>query len=121
MRTMSFAMTTDQIRNRTKTVTRRMGLLNLTAGEQIRAVKKGMGLKPGEKIEPLAVLRAVSVRHESLDRMLDDEDYGADECKREGFENLSPAEFIRFFCKSHKGCRPDTIVTRIEFAYESNS
>lgn len=125
MRNMSFALTTDQIRARTKTVTRRMGWLNLKPGDQIRAVKKGMGLKPGEKIEPLAVLRVVDVRREPLGRMRDDINYGIEECKREGFGEHPvycwPSMFVEFFCSTHKGCTADSDVTRIEFEYSSHS
>ncbi|MEV0029564.1 hypothetical protein [Nocardia sp. NPDC050793] len=31
---------------------------------------------------------------------------------------MDTAEFIAFFCASHRGCQPDTIVTRIEWRYE---
>ena len=44
-RNMSFAMTTEQIRARTKTVTRRFGWWFLKAGDQVWAVEKAMGLK----------------------------------------------------------------------------
>jgi len=67
---MSFALTTAQILNREKRVTRRMGWLNLKPGDRIRAVKKAMGLKKGESIEELAVLKVIDVRREPLDRML---------------------------------------------------
>jgi hypothetical protein len=30
---------------------------------------------------------------------------------------MTPAEFIAFFCQSHKGCTPDTEVTRIEWRW----
>jgi hypothetical protein len=50
-RLMSFAHTTDQIRNRTKTVTRRNGWADLKPGELFWAVEKAMGLKPGEKVK----------------------------------------------------------------------
>ena len=65
---MSFALTTEQIFNRTKTVTRRVGWTFLKPGDLLCAVRKGQGLKKGEKVERLATLRVVSVRRESLDR-----------------------------------------------------
>lgn len=117
MRNMSFALTTDQIRNGSKTVTRRAGWLHLKPGDMLRPVKKCMGLKPGDKIEPLrAPLRVVSVRREPL-RWLTDSVFGDDECKREGFPDMTPAEFVAMFCATHKGCTPETDVTRIEFEY----
>ncbi|TXH46022.1 MAG: ASCH domain-containing protein [Desulfurellales bacterium] len=109
MRNMSFAITTRQIVDRTKTVTRRRGWKTLKPGTLIRAVKKGMGLKPGEQLEPLAVLCVVDVRREPL-HAIDDEDV-----QREGF--VMPAhEFVEMFCR-HMGGDRNQILTRIEFRY----
>lgn len=110
MRNMSFAMTTNQIRAKSKTVTRRLGWRNLKPGTQIQACVKCQGLKPGEKIERLCVLEIVSVRRERLDAITQED------VRAEGFPHLSPAEFIEIFCAG-MGCTPDTEVTRIEFAY----
>lgn len=118
---MSFRLTTEQIRNRTKTVTRRRGWGFLKPGDLIQAIEKGQGLKKGEKVNRLAVLRVVDVRHEPLNRMVTDLDYGIEECKREGFEHDKrlrwPSEFVSFFCESHRPCEPHFLVTRIEFKY----
>ena len=56
MRNMSFYHTTEQIRNRSKTVTRRLGWAFLKPGDRVRAIVKGRGLKKGQKVEPLAGL-----------------------------------------------------------------
>lgn len=119
---MSFALTTEQVLNRTKTVTRRLGWKNLQRGTLVRAVRKGMGLKKGEKVEELAIIRIVDVRQEYLIAMLDDVDYGVDEVKREGLAEHpavqgSPYAFIDFFCASHRPCEQTWSVTRIEFEY----
>jgi len=118
---MSVALTIDQVKDETKTVTRRLGWTHLKPGQLFCAVKKGMGLKPGEKIERLKILRAVDVRHEPLRRMTDELEYGMEECVREGFPPPSsycwPSEFVRFFCETHTGCRPETVITRIQFNY----
>jgi hypothetical protein len=37
------------------------------------------------------------------------------EVRREGFPDKTPEWFIDHFCKFHKGCRPDSIITKIEF------
>lgn len=58
-RNISFALTTDQIRDRTKTVTRRKGWKFLKAGDTLNACVKCMGLRPGEQIERLAIIRVV--------------------------------------------------------------
>ncbi len=123
MRNMSFALTTEQIMEGTKTVTRRLGWLNLKVGQQIRPVRKCMGLRPGEKIDVLRPpLTIVSVRREPLSAMLEDHAYGLHECQLEGFghhpDYREPSSFVTMFCATHKGCNPETVVTRIEFAYE---
>jgi hypothetical protein len=120
MRNMSFSLTTAQVLAQTKDVTRRMGWLKLKAGDLVQPVKKCMGLKPGEKIEKLgSPIRIVSVRREQLDCMT--LDYGFSEVEREGFAGHPafcwPSEWIKMFCSTHKGCAPDTVITRIEFAY----
>jgi hypothetical protein len=79
---------------------------------------KSQGLKRGEKVEKLAVVRVVSVRREPLFTMLDRTlFYGMNECRREGFPDLTPVEFVEMFCRSHRGCTPETVITRIEFEY----
>ncbi len=118
MRNMSFALTTEQVMDGTKTVTRRLGWLHLKPGDKVRPVLKCMGLRPGEKVVPLRdPLTTVGKRREPLRRLIDEPEYGRDECRREGFPLLSPAEFVSMFCATHKGCTPDTVVTRIKFDY----
>jgi hypothetical protein len=80
-----------------------------------------MGLKPGEKIEKLAVIEVVSVRREKLRRMRDELFYGIDEVQKEGFSYCTPksnwaGQFILMFCK-HMAVDSETEVTRIEFKY----
>ena len=117
MKNISFQLTMPQIRARTKTVTRRMGWLDLKAGDLLCGVEKGQGLKPGEKINRLCTIRVVHVRREKLSKMTDDLDYGRAECVREGFPEMMPAEFVAIFCASHKKCTPESDVTRIKFEY----
>lgn len=118
MRNMSFSITTGQIQDGTKTVTRRLGWLHLKVGDMVRPVRKCMGLKPGEKVEALCdPVRVVSLSREPLLWMTEDFKYGRAECIREGFPDLTPAQFVAMFCASHKGCTPETIITRIEFEY----
>lgn len=118
MRNISFAITTQQFISQTKTVTRRVGWRDLKPGERLQAVEKCMGLKLGEKMKKLGTVRVLTVRREPLREMTDNPIYGIQECIREGFPNLSPAEFVAMFCKTHKDCRPETRVTRIEYEYE---
>lgn len=123
MRAMSFMLTTPQMRAETKTVTRRVGWTNLKPGDRIKAVEKGMGLKKGERQVVIGVIEVVSIRLEALEILPNSRmtslgpDYGDQECVKEGFPELSPSEFVTMFCASHKGCTPETIVTRIEFKH----
>lgn len=121
MRNISFALTKEQIKDRSKTVTRRVGWRSLRVGELLQGVEKCQGLKKGETISRLAVIAVTDVRLEPLDRMITDFDYGFSECAKEGFADhpqlMWPTEFVEFFCKSHNGCTPTTEVTRIEFRY----
>ncbi len=118
MRNMSFSMTTEQILNGSKGVTRRLAWLKLVGktGISLQAIKQGMGLKKGEHPEKLRVIRTISSRMEPLNLMIDDWLYGEREVIREGFPEMSPAEFVEMFCR-HNKCRADRIINRIEFEY----
>lgn len=122
---MSFALTTEQILSRTKTVTRRLGWEFLKPGDLVRAVVKAQGLKKGEKVEPLATLRIIDVRREPLWNLENSFDEGANgyawsEIVKEGFDGDphwgAPGCFVDMFCDTH-GCEPSVEVTRIEFEY----
>lgn len=108
-RLISFSMTEPQFLDGSKTVTRRMGWLRLKAGDRLMAVRKAMGLKKGEKAHRLGLIEVVSVRRETLWKIT------KDECRREGFPEMTPRQFIVFFCRGHAGCSPLSDVTRIEF------
>jgi hypothetical protein len=114
-RNISFALTTAQFRDRTKTVTRRLGWKFLKPGDVLCGCVKCMGLKPGEQIERLGMIRVVSVRREPLSAM-SKTCYGDQEAIREGFPELTGFGFARMFCK-HMGGDQKQIVTRIEFEY----
>lgn len=119
MRAISFALTTSQFLDGSKTVTRRMGWLRLKIGDVLCAVEKSQGLKRGEKVKRLGTIRVVDIRREPLMRMLDDIDYGISETAKEGFASphpcWRPSVFAEFFCDTHKDCRFTTELTRIEF------
>ena len=114
-RRISFWLTKRQFLDGTKTVTRRMGWEHLRGGEELVAIEKGQGMKAGDAQIVLGRIRVRSARRESLDRMTIDEDYGQRECEREGFPEMTPEQFVEFFCKSHTGCYPSRRITRIEF------
>jgi hypothetical protein len=110
---MSFAITTEQIKARTKDVTRRLGWTFLKPGDVLNAVNKSMGLKKGEKPEVYCQIRAVSVHQEPLCWITEEE------VAREGYPGQTPEFFIDKFCKAMK-CPPEQTVTRIEFAYSED-
>lgn len=118
-RNISFALTTQQFLDGSKTVTRRLGWDKLRVGDILCAVEKGQGLKPGEKVKRLGMIRIADVRREPLCRITDDLNYGLSETAKEGFPDgspyHSPREFVKFFCASHRPCEPGWNVTRIEF------
>lgn len=142
MRNMSFALTKDQVCDRSKHVTRRLGWHHAEPGEIVQAVERAQGLRKGQKVVPVARIRIVGVRRERLRRMTDDPAYGASECVLEGFPKLTPAGFVQMFCATHRvkerhpgaietrrgnvlpatilttrPCTPDDEITRIEFVY----
>jgi hypothetical protein len=114
MRHISFALTTPQIRARSKTVTRRLGWRNLQPGTLLQGCVKCQGLKKGERVEKLCVIRVVAARIEPLNAITQED------VVREGFPGMSPAEFVQMFCK-HNGCTPGTAITRIEFTYKEET
>jgi len=111
----SFSATMPQFRDGSKTVTRRTGWLNLKSGDELCAVEKAMGLKKGEKVKRLGMIRVVSVRREEIIAIRN-----AD-VVREGFPEMNASQFIDFYCKLNK-CKPSDLCTRIEFErVESNA
>jgi IS5 family transposase len=125
MRNMSFAMTEQQVRDRTKSVTRRLGWEKLKPGELVRAVIKCQGLKKGEHVEELAIIRIVDVRREMLIAMVEDSDYGFAECIKEGFKDhpqySRPTLFVEMFCAMNRPCEPSWYITRIQFEYVTDT
>lgn len=128
MRNISFALTTEQIRKQTKTVTRRIGSEFLKHGDLLQPVEKCQGLKNGERMTKIGgPIRVVSVRREPLSAIQ------KPDVIREGFPNLTAAEFVDFFCRNNRiqfwpelgergyphrrsrPCQPSDEVTRIEF------
>ncbi len=116
MRNMSFAMTTEQVRNQTKSVTRRFGWWFLKPGDVVQPVVKGMGLKKGEKVEKIGPpIRIVSTRRELVG------DVTAAECVREGFPGMSPSYFVRLLTDDFRKATITSPVNRIEFVYLDNA
>jgi hypothetical protein len=108
---MSVALTEDAVRARTKTVTRRLGWQVLRPGDRVTLCRKVMGRRRGEPVERIVDVEIVDVRRERLDAIT------ADDVVLEGFPSWTPAEFVAFFCRTHKGCTPDSEVTRVQWRY----
>ena len=115
-RNMSFALTTQQYIDHTKTVTRRNGWLFTRVGDVHNGVEKSQGLRKGEKIVKFGQHRVVSVRRELLSRLIDYPNYGRSEVIKEGFPHLTPHQFVDMYCR-HNKCTSNKIVTRIKFEY----
>lgn len=109
-RNMSFFITTAQVRDKSKVITRRLGWLFAKPGDIVNACVKCQGLKKGEKIEKICQIKIISIHREPL-YCVDDK-----EVSREGFIGKTAEWFVEMFCKANK-CTESTIVTRIEFKY----
>jgi hypothetical protein len=126
MRRISFNLTQEQVRNRTKTVTRRLGWRNVKVGEVLRAVDR-LRVK---NAETLAIIEVVSARRETLFELLkaadgsgydggDKNPYAISEMEREGFPGMAPLAFVALLTEGN-GLSPhanNVEVTRIEFRY----
>lgn len=108
---MSFALTTEQVRSRQKTVTRRKGWKHAKVGDIVQPVVKGQGLKKGEHPEKIGgPIRFTSVSQVVLG------DISPQDVYREGFPQMTAREFVAMF-KQHNGGLKDQVVTRIQFEY----
>ena len=111
MRLISFALTTAAVRRREKTVTRRNGWTFAKVGDVLQPVVKCQGIPKGGHVEKIGgPIRIVDVRRERLDTIT------AEDVLREGFPNLTPAQFVAFYVGANGG-RPYQFVTRIQFEY----
>lgn len=117
MSNMSFALTTCQIRARTKDVTRRLGWRKLRPGTVVQAVVKSQGLRKGEHPEVLDRIRILRNDPEPLNEIVHRPCRGVtSEVEREGFLLLTPQEFVAMF-RQHMRCKADAVIRRIEFEY----
>lgn len=119
-KSISFFLTTQQILDRTKSVTRRRKAKKparrLKPGELFWAVEKVQGLKKGEKHKRLSLLRCLK----NDDVVLNGPTLTIADVGREGFPDRSPIEFVAMFCREMK-CQADEEVQRIEFEYVDES
>lgn len=112
MQNMSFSKTTEQVRNKIKTVTRRFGWWSLKPCTKLWAVEKSQGLKKGEKVVRIWMIEIVSAREEQVQ----DIRHQPDDLILEGFPDMTASEFIELLCKG-TGKTETSPVNRIEFKY----
>jgi hypothetical protein len=122
-------LTEDAVRDRRKTVTRRLGWWEdrhgrrlILPAQRLTLVRKAMGRKPGEELVRLAEVEVVDVRRERLWDITDDD------VVREGVDpslfderytdtgQPTPQAWVRWFC-DEMDVDPDRVVTRIEWRY----
>ena len=108
---LSFFLTTTQMRSRSKTVTRRLRC-KLKPGELFWAVVKKQGLKKGEKVERIVLCRCLK----NDPSVLNGPDLTIADVAREGFPEMSPVEFVAMFVK-HMKCAADEEVRRVAFEF----
>lgn len=109
-RNMSFMLTTEQVRNKTKTVTRRLGWWFLKPGDILNAVEKCQGLKKGEKVKRICQIRIVDTTSYPLYYI------PRGDVVKEGFPDMVHNDFINMFMKEMK-CGYSQKINRIEFKY----
>jgi hypothetical protein len=107
-RRMSCSMTIDAVRSQTKTVTRRHvdTWKNLTVGDRLTLIEKGMGLPKGASQVVICEVEIVNVRVERLGRIT------ADDVVREGLSEMTELEFMEFWAKGHGYGSPSYTVLR---------
>ena len=111
-RLMSVSLTEAAVVERRKTVTRRKGWTTLKPGTRLTLCRKVMGRKPGDPLVRLAEVEVLHVTREPLAMIHAD----PADVVREGFPDLSPDEFVRYFCE-HMGGDAWQVVTRIGWRY----
>ena len=121
-RLMSVALTEPQVRDQSKTVTRRLGRKFLKQGDIVTLVRKSMGLRKGEKVVRICDVEVVRVRREPV-WCITDEDIVREAVPWDRFDELwadtnqaTHGAWVRWFCRQMK-CTPCTEVTRIEWRY----
>jgi len=110
-RNMSFFYTQEQIRNKTKTVTRRLGWNFLKPGDILNACVKCQGLKKGEKIEKICQIRVRQIYRQWLWQITNDD------VIKEGFPDMTTYQFVKMYRERMGLSCGHATVNRIEFDY----
>ncbi len=121
-RLMSVALTEQAVRERRKTVTRRLGWKFVRPGDRLTLCRKVMGRKAGEPLERIAEVEVVSVRREQLWHITDEdvvlEAVDPDLFEERYLDSGQPTTnaWVEWFCEQ-MNVMPDDLVTRIEWRY----
>lgn len=118
-RRMSCSITIAQVRDRSKTVTRRHEdtWVDLAAGDELILIEKGMGLPRGAKQVVIGRVRVTSVRLEPLGEVT------AAEITAEGFDGWAIEQFIAMWAAAHgygmiaQEAAREIVCRRIEWEY----
>lgn len=122
-RLMSVAYTEQAVRERRKTVTRRLGWRFLKPGDRLTLCRKVMGRKPGEPLERIAEVEVTSVYRGPL--YITDEDIVREGVPQEEFavfdhdrecSECRRIAWLEWFATT-MGCAIGADVTRIEWRY----
>ena len=80
-----------------------------TAGATWNPVTGARSCPRGEALQRIAAVEVMSVCREDA--------ITAADVAAEGFPQMTLAQFVSLFCRTHSGCGPGTEVTRIEWRY----
>jgi hypothetical protein len=119
-RLMSVAYTEEQVRARTKHVTRRAGWEFARPGDRVILCRKVMG-RQGTPLVRIVAVELLDVRREPLALMIERPDYGDAEVTLEGFPDLSPLNFIEHYFEEAQGIGRYDDVTRLEWVYREDA
>ncbi len=119
MRNISFIATKEQVRERTKDVTRRVGWSDLKPGDRLMACEKCQGRRNGEPLVRLGEIEVVSNTPEPFNALVTiyTPDAALEELRREGFPESTPAAFVRLLRELNPKAADDDRINRIEFRY----
>jgi len=107
---MSVSHTEQQVEDRSKSMTRRLGWKMVRVGDHLTLCRKVMGRKPGEPLVRITEVEITAIREERLWE-ISHEDVIA-----EGFPDWSTDQFIEFFCRQFK-VQEWVVVTVLEWRY----
>lgn len=83
----------------------------LTPGWPLKAIRLQGKLDRNQRVKDLCSIRVVDVRRIKLWEI------GLDDVRRQGIDNMTRVEFVKWYCDQNVNVTPCSTVTRIEFEY----